>query len=149
MSFFWFSIFGTVGIKVYDKIGAFTTETAFFQVFEHYPLGTLLSGVAVVLLTTFFITSANSATFVMGMFSEGGNLNPGTPKKIIWGLVTAGLAAVLLLAGGLNALQTGSIVAAFPFAFVMIAAMVSFARALKGDAAFMAEQKEISDKKLG
>lgn len=149
MSFFWFSIFGTVGVKVYDKIGAFTTETAFFQVFEHYPLGTLLSGVAVLLLTTFFITSANSATFVMGMFSEGGNLNPGTPKKIVWGLVTAGLAAVLLIAGGLNALQTGSIVAAFPFAFVMIAAMVSFAKALKGDAAFIAEQKKVSDKQLG
>ena len=147
MSFFWFSIFGTVGINVYDRIGAFTTETAFFQVFEHYPLGTLLSGVAVLLLTTFFITSANSATFVMGMLSEGGNLNPGTPKKIIWGLVTAGLAAVLLLAGGLGALQTGSIVAAFPFAFVMIAAMFSLVKALKGDAAFMAGQQDVSDEK--
>lgn len=147
MSFFWFSIFGTVGIRVYDKIGAFATETAFFQVFEYYPLGTLLSGVAVLLLTTFFITSANSATFVLGMFSEGGDLNPGTPKKIIWGLVTAGLSAVLLLAGGLGALQTGSIVAAFPFAFVMIAAMVSLAKALKGDAAFIAEQEKISSDK--
>ena len=146
MSFFWFSIFGTIGIKVYDKIGEFTTETAFFQVFEHYPLGTVLSGVAVLLLTTFFITSANSATFVMGMFSEDGSLNPGTPKKIIWGLVTAGLAAVLLIAGGLGALQTGSIVAAFPFGFVMIAAMVSFAKALKSDAKYMAEQQDISDK---
>lgn len=142
MSFFWFSIFGTAGINVYDKIGEFATETAFFQVFEHYPLGTLLSGVAVLLLTTFFITSANSATFVMGMFSEGGDLNPGTPKKVIWGVVTAGLAAVLLLAGGLGALQTGSIVAAFPFAFVMIAAMFSLAKALKGDKDFIAENKE-------
>src|SRR6056297_123761 len=148
MSFFWFSIFGTVGIQVYDKIGAFATETAFFQVFEHYPLGTLLSGVAVLLLTTFFITSANSATFVMGMFSEGGDLNPGTPKKIVWGLVTAGLAAVLLLAGGLGALQTGSIVAAFPFAFVMIFAMVSMVKALKGDAAYIAEQKENLNEKI-
>ena len=149
MSFFWFSIFGTVGIQVFDRIGAFATETAFFQVFEFYPLGTLLSGVAVLLLTTFFITSANSATFVMGMFSEGGDLNPGTPKKIIWGLVTAGLAAVLLLAGGLGALQTGSIVAAFPFAFVMIAAMFSLAKALKGDAAYVAAQEEISNKDVG
>ena len=82
------------------------------------------------------------------MFSEGGNLNPGTPKKIVWGLVTAGLAAVLLLAGGLGALQTGSIVAAFPFAFVMIAAMFSFAKALKGDEAFMATQKEPSEEKF-
>src|SRR6056297_1171461 len=149
MSFFWFSIFGTVGIKVIDKIGAFATETAFFQVFEHYPLGTLLSGVAVLLLTTFFITSANSATFVLGMFSEHGNLDPGTPKKIIWGILTAGLAAVLLIAGGLPALQTGSIVAAFPFAFVMIFAMASMVKALKGDAAVVAKQKEKAEEKLG
>ncbi|MGM0369494.1 MAG: BCCT family transporter [Bacillota bacterium] len=132
-SFFWFSIFGTVGINVYDKIGEFTTETAFFKVFEHYPFGTLLSGVAVLLLTTFFITSANSATFVLGMFSEEGNLNPATPKKIIWGILTAGLATVLLIAGGLSALQTGSIVAAFPFAFVMLFSMVSLMKALRKD----------------
>ncbi|MFN2339910.1 MAG: BCCT family transporter, partial [Halanaerobium sp.] len=147
MSFFWFSIFGTVGIQVLDEIGEFTTETAFFQVFENYPLGTLLSGVAVLLLTTFFITSANSATFVMGMFSEEGNLNPATPKKIIWGIITAGLAAVLLLAGGLDALQTGSIVAAFPFAFVMIAAMVSLTKALKGDKEYIAKNKEDFEEK--
>lgn len=148
-SFFWFSIFGTIGISVFDKIGSFTTETAFFQAFEFYPLGTLLSGIAVLLLTTFFVTSANSATFVLGMFSTGGNLNPSTPKKLIWGLLQSGLAATLLVAGGLGALQTGSIVAAFPFAFVMIFAMVALVKALNGDAAYMAEQKELSDKKVG
>src|SRR6056297_2278250 len=132
-SFFWFSIFGTVGMKVLDKIGEFATETAFFQVFEFYPLGSILSGIAVLLLTTFFITSANSATFVLSMFSEHGNLDPGTPKKIIWGLLQSALAAILLLAGGLEALQTGSIVAAFPFIFVMIFAMCSIVKALKND----------------
>jgi len=147
-SFFWFSIFGTVGMKVLDKIGEFATETAFFQVFEFYPLGSILSGIAVLLLTTFFITSANSATFVLSMFSEHGNLDPGTPKKIIWGILMAGLAAGLLIAGGLDALQTGSIVAAFPFAFVMIFAMVSLVKALKGDAAYIAEQKENLNEKI-
>ncbi len=142
MSFFWFSIFGTVGINVFDKIGEFATETAFFQVFEHYPLGTLLSGVAVLLLSTFFITSANSATFVLGMFSAEGDLNPSTSKKIIWGLLQSALAAILLLAGGLQALQTGSIVAAFPFAFIMIFSMVALIKALKNDKENLKELKE-------
>jgi len=148
-SFFWFSIFGTIGISVVDRIGAFATETAFFQAFAFYPLGSILSGVAVLLLTTFFITSANSATFVLGMFSTEGNLNPSTPKKLIWGLLQSALAATLLVAGGLGALQTGSIVAAFPFAFVMIAAMFSLVKALKGDAAYMEEQEDITNEKVG
>jgi glycine betaine transporter len=81
------------------------------------------------------------------MFSEEGNLNPATPKKIIWGIVTAGLAAVLLIAGGLDALQTGSIVAAFPFAFVMIFAMYSLLKALKGDETYIVKyEKDIKGK---
>jgi glycine betaine transporter len=141
-SFFWFAIFGTVGIEVFDKIGTFATETAFFQAFDFYPLGSLLSGIAVLLLTTFFITSANSATFVLGMFSAEGDLNPSTSKKIIWGLLQSSLAAILLLAGGLQALQTGSIVAAFPFAFIMIFSMVALIKALKNDKENLKELKD-------
>jgi glycine betaine transporter len=141
-SFFWFAIFGTVGIEAFDKIGTFATETAFFQAFDFYPLGSLLSGIAVLLLSTFFITSANSATFVLGMFSAEGDLNPSTSKKIIWGLLQSALAAILLLAGGLQALQTGSIVAAFPFAFIMIFSMVALIKALKNDKENLKELKD-------
>ncbi|MDM8534161.1 BCCT family transporter [Clostridiaceae bacterium HSG29] len=143
VSFFWFSIFGTIGIEVVDKIGAFTTETAFFQAFSFYPMGKILSAVAVLLLTTFFITSANSATFVLGMFSSGGDLNPSTSKKLTWGLLQSGLATALMLAGGLGALQTGSVVAAFPFSFIMLFAMVSIIKALKNDDEIVNAKKNI------
>jgi glycine betaine transporter len=107
-----------------------TTETALFVVAQHYPLGIVISILAVILLFTFFITSANSATFVLGMFSENGNLNPSDSKKFLWGIIQALLAAALIMAGGLKALQTASIVAAFPFAIVMVAACISITKAL-------------------
>jgi glycine betaine transporter len=137
-SIVWFSAFGTMGLNLIDKIGleglslaAKAPETALFQVFNHYPLSTILSLVTVLLLSTFFITSANSATFVLGMLTSEGDLNPTNKKKILWGLVQSLLATSLLLAGGLEALQTASVAAAFPFIFVMLFAMVSVLKALK------------------
>lgn len=143
-SFIWFAIFGTLGINVGEIIGvdaaaeiASNTSTALFAVLKHYPLATLLSVVAIVLLCTFFITSANSATFVLGMMSSEGNLNPSNGRKLIWGILQAALALVLMLAtnNGLNMLQTISIVAAFPFAFILIFAMVSVVKGLSTDPA--------------
>jgi glycine betaine transporter len=67
------------------------------------------------------------------MLSDKGNQNPTTKRKIIWGFVQSGLAVALMLSGGLGMLQTGSIVAAFPFAFIMIFAMVAMIKALRAD----------------
>ncbi|MDU2131777.1 MAG: BCCT family transporter, partial [Finegoldia magna] len=72
--------------------------------FAEYPLGTFLSIVTVVLLCTFFITSANSATFVLSMLSQDGDLNPASSKKLVWGILQAVIAYALLLSGGLKAL---------------------------------------------
>lgn len=133
-SFVWFAIFGTTGMNVGTEIAAKAievTETAFFVVMEHVPWGSLISGVAIILLCTFFITSADSATFVLGMLSRDGNLNPDTKTKITWGLIQSALAYALMLAGGLQVLQTASIAAAFPFAIVMVLAMVAFSKALR------------------
>lgn len=135
-SFVWFAVFGATGIKLGTEIAAQAakvTETALFVVLSHYPLGSILSLLAVFLLCTFFITSANSATFVLGMMTSEGDLNPGNGKKIIWGLVQALLAVTLLLAGGLKTLQIGSIAAAFPFIFVMLLACVSIHKELNSE----------------
>ncbi|KXZ40484.1 glycine betaine transporter [Alkalithermobacter thermoalcaliphilus JW-YL-7 = DSM 7308] len=133
-SFLWFATFGTLGINLGHEVATQATqvtETAFFVVMNHYPLGGLISLVAVVLLCTFFITSADSATFVLGMMSSDGDLNPSTKIKVIWGIVQSLLALSLLLAGGLKTLQIGSIAAAFPFAIVMVLSCVSLLKALK------------------
>lgn len=138
VSIIWFAAFGLMGMNLVDKIGleglslaAANPSTALFKVFDYYPLSTVLSMITVVLLGTFFITSANSATFVLGMLSSHGDLNPSSKKQFIWGIVQALLATSLLLAGGLQALQTASVAAAFPFIFVMLLAMVSLVKALK------------------
>jgi len=138
VSIIWFAAFGSMGINLIDKIGVeglqlavVNPSTALFQVFSHYPLSKVLSLITVVLLGTFFITSANSATFVLGMFTSQGDLNPPAKKQVIWGVVQSLFATSLLLAGGLQALQTASVAAAFPFIFVMILAMVSLMKALR------------------
>ncbi len=137
-SFIWFSVFGATGMNAGVEVakGAITnTSTAFFAVMQNYPLGTLISLIAVVLLCTFFITSADSATFVLGMLSSKGNLNPKTSRKVIWGVIQSALALALMLGSinGLQMLQTASIIAAFPFAFVMIFAMIALNKVLKTD----------------
>ncbi|KDR94734.1 glycine betaine transporter [Peptoclostridium litorale DSM 5388] len=138
-SFIWFAVFGSLGLNLFNngtmtEIGA--AETALFEVMQHYPLGTVLSFITLMLLCTFFITSANSATFVLGMLTSEGDLNPSNQKKIIWGLFQSLLATALLLAGGLKSLQTISVAAAFPFIFVMFLAIASFMKALVNDEKF-------------
>jgi len=105
-------------------------STAFFVVYSHYPLGQLISIITVALISTFFITSGNSATFVLSMLSSDGALNPSLIKMVIWGLLMAALSIALLITGGLQTLQTASIVAAFPFAVVMLLACFSLYKAV-------------------
>ena len=108
-------------------------ETGLFVVLNQYPLGKVLSIVAIVLLCTFFITSANSGTFVLSMLTSDGNLNPPNNRKILWGILQAVTAVGLLMAGGLKPLQTISIAAAFPFIFIMIAICIAAVKAMRQD----------------
>lgn len=151
-SFIFFSIFGNLGIDLYFGKGmkllsiqniASDVSTAFFAVLNNYNLGFLISIITIILLITFFITSANSATFVLGMFTSKGNLNPSSSKKIILGLLQSLLAIVLLLTGGLNALQTSSLIAAFPFIFIMILACISLIKELRKEEVLEKRKKRI------
>ena len=139
-SLLWFAIFGTLGIhlgefgilaKVALEEITKAPETGIFIVFSKYPLGMLLSIITMLLVCTFFVTSANSGTFVLGMLTSDGDLNPPNNKKILWGLVQSLMAIGLLIAGGLKPLQIISIAAAFPFIFIMILAGVSLMKAIK------------------
>ncbi|MFD1863369.1 glycine betaine uptake BCCT transporter [Planococcus chinensis] len=129
LSFIWFAAFGSTAMDVQqsgtDLTGLLTSEVL-FGVFNELPWGILLSVVAVMLIITFFITSADSATFVLGMQSTNGSLNPANSVKLTWGIAQSLIAVILLSAGGLDALQTALIVAAFPFSFIMLMMMASF-----------------------
>ncbi|MGB8002187.1 MAG: BCCT family transporter [Anaerobacillus sp.] len=134
----WFSVFGGSAISldmagkgIYDIINNQGMEVALFAVLEQYPMGTVMSIIAILLISTFFITSADSATFVLGMQTTNGSMNPSTKVKLTWGIIQSSAAAVLLWSGGLGALQTASIIAAFPFAIIIIGMVISLLKALK------------------
>lgn len=125
---------------VHDDMAA-----AFFITLQQLPLGAVLSILATILISTFFITSADSGTFVMGMLTSKGNLNPSTQVKVTWGVIEGLIAAILLLAGGLGALQTASIAGAFPFMLFVIASMFGIFKALNNDYDMMEKGEFIGD----
>ena len=108
-----------------------SAETQLFGVFNHLPLGMVLSLVALVLIGSFFITSG-FRTFVLGMQTSYGSLEPSNMVKVTWGIAQSLIAFILLLAGGgdgaeaLGALQSAAIISALPFSFVVILMMISF-----------------------
>ena len=106
-------------------------ETAVFIVFSHYPLSKVIAIMIIVLLGIFFITSADSATYSLSVMTSNGNINPPVYKKVVWGIVVATIAYVLLSAGSLKPLQTISIAATLPFLIVMIAMMPALVKDLK------------------
>lgn len=141
LSFIWFSVFGGMALhlEIFDQapIGAAVQKdisTALFLALEQLPIGQILSFVALFLITIFFITSADSATFVLGMLSSDGNLHPSNRVKVTWGILQSATAVVLLLSGGLEGLQTASIVAALPFAIIMVLMCYSLLKALGEEA---------------
>ncbi|MFG6116823.1 BCCT family transporter [Halobacillus sp. MO56] len=145
----WFSVFGGTtihleffqGMDIQSAVSELGTEVALFAMLENVPLGMVMSIIGLLLISTFFITSADSATFVLGMQTTGGSLNPRNPVKFTWGIIQSGAAAVLLWMGGLESLQTAAIIAAFPFTFIMIMLCFSLLRT------FAEEDKKIGLKK--
>ena len=136
-SFLWFATFGGAALhmEIFQDLGISAAveqdvTSALFITLEQLPLGLIISGLATLLIITFFVTSADSATFVLGMLSSEGRLTPSNRVKLTWGVLQSSIAAVLLLSGGLQGLQTASIVAAGPFAGIMVLMCVSVMRAL-------------------
>ncbi|WP_144460635.1 glycine betaine uptake BCCT transporter [Siminovitchia fortis] len=129
VSFIWFAVFGTTAIDVQMSGAAdltkYATEEVLFAVFNEMPFSTVLSVIAVILIGIFFITSADSATFVLGMQTSYGSLTPPNSIKVVWGFFLAAMASILLFSGGLQALQNALIIAAFPFSIIMILMMIS------------------------
>ncbi|WP_017186113.1 BCCT family transporter [Alkalibacillus haloalkaliphilus] len=147
----WFVTFGGTGLhlELNNDLGiaettAETPEVGMFLVLEHLPGSLLLSIGALILITIFFITSANSATYVLGVFSSEGDLKPKSSTLIVWGLLISSIATVLLLSGGLEGLQATATITAFPFTFLMILLMYAIYKSLKreGLEKHKVEQKE-------
>ena len=110
-----------------------TTATALFVMFESYPLAWLTAIIATLSVILFFVTSSDSASMVADIIASGGSEDPALGTRLFWGILEGVLASVLLLAGGLKALQTGSIALGLPFCALIIVMCYSLIRGLSQD----------------
>lgn len=137
VSLIWFSILGGTAFQAAGGLGAeqlnaivASPETAPFFVFGQYEFGLALSFIALVLLFGFFVTSANSATYVVSMLTSFGNTNPPTFKKVFWGVLMALVAFAFTVSGGIKGMQTIAIIISFPFFFIMVLMCISMVMAI-------------------
>jgi glycine betaine transporter len=128
----WFGSLGATAIKLQSTgqanilgvISEFGVASSGYPLFGALPFGTILNALFLVLILTFFITSADSSTMALGMLTTGGELNPSTINRVIWGALVGALASLLMVVGGVDALQAASIITGIPFAVITIVAIV-------------------------
>ncbi|WP_083264516.1 BCCT family transporter [Pseudohongiella acticola] len=135
----WMTFFGNTAIDLIMNQGMETLATdvavdnsvALFQFLEHLPWPAATSFIATILVVTFFVTSSDSGSLVVDTLTSGGASQTPLWQRIFWALLEGTIAAVLLIAGGLAALQTATVASALPFAVVMILMCWGLLRALR------------------
>ncbi len=138
VSFLWFTVVGNTALnlqldgaaELVDPILNEGEGVAMFVLLENFPAATLMSVVTILVVTLFFVTSSDSGSFVIDMIASGGSLDPPKAMRVFWAVSEGAVAAVLLGAGGLGALQAASITTGLPFAIVLIVVAFGVARAL-------------------
>ncbi|MDO5511781.1 BCCT family transporter [Corynebacterium sp.] len=138
-----FTIFGGTAVRLSQNgvdgfDGSASPQQVLFDMFGQLPLASVTPFILMAVLAIFFITSADSASVVMGTMSSRGNPSPNKLVVVFWGLCMMGIAIVMLLAGGattLTALQNLTILIALPFSLVLLAMMVAFVKDLRTDPA--------------
>ncbi|WP_159990932.1 BCCT family transporter [Pelistega ratti] len=147
-SLLWFTIFGNSGLWVNEvnngALSAFTStpEILLFKFLGHFPFYQVSSIVALIILSMFFITSADSGIIVLNNIASGGSSRP-SPRwqSILWGILLITMAIALLRTDGLGAVQAVTLIVALPFMVIMVGMCVSLIRGLRSDARYF-------DKKL-
>ena len=137
-TFLWMTVFGNTAIGL-DMSGAApiaaivedNLPVALFAMLEQLPFSSLAAGVATLLIVTFFVTSADSGALVIDTITSGATDGSHVWQRIFWAVTAGAVASVLLLAGGLQALQTAAIASALPFALVMVFICFGLLRALQ------------------
>ena len=137
-TFIWMTVFGNTALYAIMNEG-FTTlsvavsadvSTALFKFLEHFPFSSVVFIIAIILVITFFVTSSDSGSLVVDTITSGGRENNPVWQRIFWAILEGVVAAALLIAGGLGALQAASIAIALPFAIVMLIACWGLYQAL-------------------
>lgn len=147
----WMTFFGNSAIWLIMSQGARDlAETvqsdqtlALFNFLEHFPFSSVLSFIAMAMVVVFFVTSADSGAMVVDTLASGGTDNTPVWQRIFWASMMGVVAIVLLLAGGMKALQTVTIASALPFAVILLASIYGLFKALRIDY-YKRESKQIT-----
>jgi choline/carnitine/betaine transport len=137
VSTIWFSVFGGAGLHLQlsgvDIAGTGDEAAGFFAALQEYPFFIGAAVVVMVLTAVFFVSGADAGSLVLGTLSSRGRKEPWKPLTILWAVLTGAVAAVLLYVGGLDALQTFTILAATPFVIIIIGLCVALYADLRRD----------------
>ncbi len=139
-SIFWFGVFGSVGFygvleldaPILEVVKTNVNDTTFF-VLRHLPLSVVSIVATILAAFLFVVTSVVSASFVLSMFSTGGDLNPPTKTKLIWGVILGALGLVMILSNSIDAVKSIIALAALPFIFIVLLVAVCLLKALKSE----------------
>lgn len=155
----WMTVFGNTGfwLDTGEANGALGTaveadiDTALFEFLGYFPLSTVASVIAIILIAVFFITSADSGSLVLDTLASGGTGETPAYQRMFWCFLLAVIAAVLLVAGGLTALQTAMTASALPFVIIIVVLCVGLARGLSADQAgrVLLRQQEAAPRFVG
>ena len=140
-TFVWMTVFGNtaIALDMGGAAGAISAaveadlSTAIFRFFEYLPGTAVTSTLAVLLVAVFFVTSADSGSLVIDTIASGGADETPRWQRVYWCSLEGLSAALLLLAGGLGALQAATLVAALPFTVIMIALAFGLVRQMNAD----------------
>jgi len=137
VTFLWMTVFGNsaLNIEMFGEGGiAAAVEdnlpVSLFVLLERFPLDVVTASLAVLVIMTFFVTSSDSASLVIDIITAGGNLEPPKLQRVFWAVLEGLVAAALLLAGGLVALQTAAVTTGLPFAVVLLGMCVALRKGL-------------------
>jgi len=151
ITFLWMSAFGGSAISLeMSGIGAIgdavneNVATALFVFLEQFPLEMITSIIAIVLILSFFVTSSDSGSLVIDGLTSGGKLDAPVGQRIFWAQTEGLVAAILLVGGGLNALQTASISTGLPFALILLVMCYSLYQGLRRE--YRENQQKVKDK---
>lgn len=142
-SMMWFTFFGNSAIDMIlnhskDSIGEAVSNDvaiALFVFLDQFPFGEVLSFIAIVMVVIFFVTSADSGALVVNMLCSNGRDDTPLWQRMYWVVGVGLIAVILLLVGGLGALQTMTIASAMPFSIILLIATYGFIKALRVDMA--------------
>jgi choline/glycine/proline betaine transport protein len=136
---FWMTVFGNSAIDLIytqgvDKLGEMVSTNApvaLFVFLENFPFQGFLSFIATLMVIVFFVTSCDSGAMVVDMLCSHGRNDTPVWQRIYWAVGVGLVSAILLTAGGLNALQTMTIATALPFSIILLLSLVGLVKALR------------------